>query len=94
MKLFAVFFALLGSCKQGEAFFPCMLLSCELFIALPRGFACLLFSLLPLWNDETMERLQPCAVTTCSGVLVRPSAHARAQASLPAWARAFATARS
>ncbi len=42
----------------------------------------------------TMERVQVCLVMACSGVIVRPSAHALAKISLPTCVRALATARS
>jgi hypothetical protein len=53
-----------------------------------------LLSLLPIWNEETMERLQIRLVTACSGAIVLPSAQSVAKVSLPTWVRALATARS
>ena len=41
-----------------------------------------------------MERVQPCLVTACSGVIVRPLAQAVVKVPLPSWARAFAIDRS
>jgi hypothetical protein len=75
MKLSGVLSAPLGSCKQVSHFSPVCSSPCQLFIHLPQGFAYLLFSLPPLWNEETFERLQLCFVTICSGMMVRLSAH-------------------